>query len=136
MVLVYLNSVEESKIGVLDQYTSPYVAGILRKHGTSAHLEEAEKLVKLLEEKGMNDIADDIRRTLKRIERDDGNEGKRTDVRESDVSATATDKKASPEGKPWGGIPSVWVAVVIGTLVILAGAVGRILFSSKADGRE
>lgn len=50
-VLVYMNSAEEKKIGVLDQHISPYIAGILQKYGAAAHLDEAGKLVKLLEEK-------------------------------------------------------------------------------------
>lgn len=135
-VLVYMNSAEEKKIGVLDQHTSPYIAGILQKYGAAAHLDEAGKLVKLLEEKGRNDIADDIQRTLKRIGRDHGNEGMRRDIRKNVGSTAVTARKAAPEAKPWGGIPSVWVAVLIGTLVIVAGGVGWILFSSRADGRE
>lgn len=135
-VLVYMNSAEEKKIGVLDQYTSPYIVGILQKYGTASHLEEAGKLVTLLEEKGRDDIANDIRRTLKRIERDNGKEQNRKDVRKNNGSARATARESAPEAKPWGEIPSVWVAVLIGTLLILAGGFGWIFLSRKADSRE
>jgi hypothetical protein len=135
-VLLYLNSDEERRIGEIHEFTPINVATALRNYGKPMHLEEARKLVKLLEEKGRNDIADDIRRTLERIERDHGNEGKRTDVRKIDDSATATDREAASKANPRGGIPSNWIAVLIGTLVILAGGVGWIHLRSKADGRE
>jgi hypothetical protein len=135
-VLLYLNSDEERRIGVIHEFTPIYVATALRNYGKSLHLEEAGKLVTLLEEKGRIDIASDIRRTLERIEKDNGNERQRKDVRKNDGSATATDRKAAPEAKLWGRFPSVWFAVAIGTLIILAGGVGWILLRSKADGRE
>lgn len=135
MVIEYANSESEDEIGILYEDAPGAIASALRQYGSAIHLEESRKLVNKLHEIGRGDFADDIRRTLNRIERDHGNEGTRKDIRKNGGSAAGSDGKAVLEAKPWGGIPSVWVAVLIGTLVILAGGVGWILLRSKADRR-
>ena len=135
-VLLYLNSDAERRIGVIHEFTPIYVATALRNYGKPMHFEEARKLVTLLEEKGRNDIADDIRRTLKTLERDDENANTRKDMRQNVASMAANVRESAPAIKRSSRIQSTWVAVLLGMLVILAGGGGWILLSRKAGGKE
>ena len=103
-VLDYLNSPADEKIRLIDRNTPQAVAAALRSYGDGTHVKAAENFAKRLRENGKADIAEDIDRSIQRIEKG-GKQGDSSGIAASNI---ANEKNTgSPESQmeytspPW-----------------------------------
>ena len=109
-ILAYLNSPSEERIGLIELKTPGYVASALRTYGDKRHVAEAAKFAKKLREAGKNDIADDISRSIKHIEK----EGDKSDSSGAVAPNVADERKTDAGKSKIEGIASPWI---IGSIV-------------------
>lgn len=125
-ILIYYNSEAETEMNMIEVYPPQNVADALRTYGDERHVDEAKKFVQKLREAGKDDIAGDIERSIKRIEKDQARSKAGSDRKElTSDPAKAADEKAETEKRPSG---TFWI--VTGLVALIAVVLVR-LFRRK-----
>ena len=125
-VLAYFNSSADERNGLIFEKGTPReVAEALRNYGNESHVEAAKKFAQKLRDVGRDDLADDIGRSIKRIEK----EGKRSEPNEKNAPQATDGKKSdvSASQKGEANHPKVlwpWLAAT-GALLAAAAAYFR-----------
>lgn len=121
LVLDYFNSSADERNGLIfERGTLVHVAEALRNYGNESHVEAAKKFAQKLRDVSRDDLADDIGRSIKRIEK----EGKRSEPNEKNAPQATDGKKsdASASQKGEANHPKVLWAWLAATGALLAAA--------------
>lgn len=119
-VLSYFDSEEEARLGVINDDTAAVVVEAIRAYGDERHLDGARKFIERLRKVGKKDLANDIERSIERIEKDaarkaSGN-GDRGSSGPNPAKADAEEHSAEKENK------APWIVTIIAGCIALIGA--------------
>ncbi len=137
-ILKYFNSEAEDKINLTSRYTPAEVVASLRSYGDERHVAEARKFATRLRNAGKDDLADDIARSLGRIEKE--GERSQSDPRTAPAPAGNPQDESSSQNQPGSahGSPrgegksgAAPVAATFAALAALAAAVMTMILRKK-----